>query len=80
VTKEFPHHVVTRIHDGVGTIRLVVGDVKDTKSGRNVKGVNVRLVVGGGGWTEKTLKISHKIKVERKFTVVLVETQRGDTV
>jgi len=30
VTKEFPHHVVTRIHDGVGTIRFVVSDVKGT--------------------------------------------------
>ena len=45
-----------------------------------MKGVNVWLgvaVVVGGGRTEKTLKIGHKIKVERKFTVVLVETQRG---
>jgi len=57
----------------------VVGDAKDTKSRRNVKGVNVPLVGGGGGWTEKSLKIGHKIKVERKFTVVLVETQRGVT-
>jgi len=80
VTKEFPHHVVARIHDVARTIRLVVGDAKDTKSGRNVKGVDVRLVVvGDRARTEKTFEIDHEIKVERKFAVVHVETQRGVT-
>ena len=79
MTKEFPHHVVAQIHDGVRTIRLVVCDVKDTKSGRNVKGVDVWLVVGDGGRTEKTFEIGHEIKVERKFAVVHVETHRGVT-
>ena len=79
VTKEFPHHVIARIHDGIGTIGLVVGDAKDTKSRRNVKCVDVRLVavVNDGGMTEKTFEIGHEIKVERKFGVVHVESQRG---
>jgi len=78
VTKEFPHHVIARIHNGIGTIQLVVSNAKDKKSGRNMKGVDVRfVVVSGGGQTEKTFEIGPEIKVEQKFGVVHVETQRG---
>ena len=78
MTEKFPHHVVAQIQDGIGTIRLVIGDAKDTKSGRNVKGVDVWLVVvSNGGWTKKIFEIGQEIKVERKFGVVHVETQCG---
>jgi len=58
----------------------MVRDAKNTKSERNVKGVDIRLVVvHGGERTEKTLKICQEIEVERKFAVVNVDTQRGLT-